>query len=92
MQLENWKKFYYEPIHVFTNRKDGLYEIWYTQDMTLLKENGEVVSHWNDILTFHYTTNSKSANQPAPPNNCYNSGLARPKAKNGSLLFCVGKL
>jgi hypothetical protein len=47
---------YYEPINVFTNRKDGLYEIWYTQDMTLLNENGEVVSHWNDILTFHYTT------------------------------------
>jgi hypothetical protein len=47
---------YYEPINVFTNRKEGLYEIWYTQDMTLLKENGEVVSHWNDILTFHYTT------------------------------------
>ena len=47
---------YYEPVNVFTNRKDDLYEIWYTQDMTLLKENGEVVSHWNDILTFHYTT------------------------------------
>lgn len=47
---------YYEPINIFTNRKDDLYEIWYTQDMTLLKENGEVVSHWNDILTFHYTT------------------------------------
>ncbi len=47
---------YYEPINVFTNRKDELYEIWYTQDMTILKENGEVVSHWNDILTFHYTT------------------------------------
>lgn len=47
---------YYEPINVFTNRKEGLYEIWYTQDMTLLNENGEVVSHWNDILTFHYTT------------------------------------
>ena len=47
---------YYEPINIFTNRKDAMYEIWYTQDMTLLKENGEVVSHWNDILTFHYTT------------------------------------
>ena len=47
---------YYEPVNVYTNRKDGLYEIWYTQDMTLLKENGEVLSHWNDILTFHYTT------------------------------------
>ena len=47
---------YYEPINIFTNRKDDLYEIWYTQDMTLLKDNGEVVSHWNDILAFHYTT------------------------------------
>ena len=47
---------YYEPVNVFTNRMEGLYEIWYTQDMTLLKENGEVISHWDDILTFHYTT------------------------------------
>ena len=47
---------YYEPVNVFTNVKDGLYEIWYTQDMTLLKENGEVVQHWKDILSFHYTT------------------------------------
>ena len=47
---------YYEPVNVYTNRKNGLYEIWYTQDMTLLKENGEVLSHWDDILTFHYTT------------------------------------
>jgi hypothetical protein len=47
---------YYEPVNVFTNKRAGMYEIWYTQDMTLLKENGEVVSHWKDILTFHYTT------------------------------------
>jgi hypothetical protein len=47
---------YYEPVNVYTKKKEGLYEIWYTQDMTLLQENGEVVSHWNDILTFHYTT------------------------------------
>lgn len=47
---------YYEPINVYTSKRDGMYEIWYTQDMTLLKENGEVVSHWDDILTFHYTT------------------------------------
>ena len=47
---------YYEPINIFTKRKGDLYEIWYTQDMTLLRNNGEVVSHWNDILTFHYTT------------------------------------
>ncbi len=47
---------YYEPVNVFTNVKDGLYEIWYTQDMTLLKENGDVVQEWKDILSFHYTT------------------------------------
>jgi len=47
---------YYEPVNVFTSKRGGLYEVWYTQDMTLLKENGEVVSHWEDILTFHYTT------------------------------------
>jgi hypothetical protein len=47
---------YYEPANVFTSKRGSLYEIWYTQDMTLLKENGEVVSHWKDILTFHYTT------------------------------------
>jgi len=47
---------YYEPANVFTSKRDGLYEIWYTQDLTLLKENGEVISHWEDILTFHYTT------------------------------------
>ena len=47
---------YYEPINVHTNIGDGFYEIWYTQDMTLLKENDEVISHWEDILTFHYTT------------------------------------
>ena len=47
---------YYEPINVYTNKRDGLYEIWYTQDMTILTGDSEVVSHWNDILTFHYTT------------------------------------
>ncbi len=47
---------YYEPVNVYTSVREGLYEIWYTQDMTLLKENNEVVSHWKDILTFQYTT------------------------------------
>jgi hypothetical protein len=37
---------YYEPVNVYTSVREGLYEIWYTQDMTLLKENNEVVSHW----------------------------------------------
>lgn len=33
---------YYEPMNVFTSKREGLYEIWYTQDMVLLKPNGEV--------------------------------------------------
>jgi hypothetical protein len=49
---------YYEPVNVFTNKKDGLYEIWYTQDMALLKANEETLSEWKDILNFHYTTKS----------------------------------
>jgi hypothetical protein len=47
---------YYEPSNVYTSRKEGLYEIWYTQDMVLLDGKGEVVQEWKDILEFHYTT------------------------------------
>lgn len=47
---------YYEPVNVFTSRKEGLYEIWYTQDMALLNSAGEVIQEWPNILNFHYTT------------------------------------
>ena len=47
---------YYEPVNVFTSKKEGLYEIWYTQDMALLNAKGEVLQEWPDILNFHYTT------------------------------------
>jgi len=47
---------YYEPVNVFTNKKEGLYEIWYTQDMALLSEKGEVLQEWPNALDFHYTT------------------------------------
>ncbi|MGB7295949.1 MAG: hypothetical protein WBC70_10205 [Candidatus Aminicenantales bacterium] len=47
---------YYEPVNVFTSKKEGLYEIWYTQDMALLDAEGEVLREWPDILSFHYTT------------------------------------
>jgi hypothetical protein len=47
--------FYYEPVNVFTNKKDGLYEIWYTQDIVFLSEKGEVLQEMNDALNFHYT-------------------------------------
>jgi hypothetical protein len=49
---------YYEPVNIFTGRREGLYEIWYTQDMVLLKPNGEVIREWLQILDFHYTSRS----------------------------------
>jgi hypothetical protein len=49
---------YFEPINVTTVKKDGLYEIWYTGDMVLLKENGEVLQEWKDFLSFKYTSKS----------------------------------
>lgn len=47
---------YYEPVNVFTAKKEGLYEIWYTQDMALLDEKGESLQEWPNALDFHYTT------------------------------------
>jgi hypothetical protein len=47
---------YYEPVNVFTSKKEGLYEIWYTQDMVLLDEKGEALQEWPNALDFHYTT------------------------------------
>jgi hypothetical protein len=47
---------YYEPVNVFTSKKEGLYEIWYTQDMALLNPEGGVLQEWPNILNFHYTT------------------------------------
>ena len=46
---------YFEPSNIFTNRRSGIYEIWYKEDMVLMKENGEIVQEWPDIVDFHYT-------------------------------------
>lgn len=46
---------YFEPKNVFTNRRDEMYEIWYTEDMALLEEHGEVLQEWKEIVSFHYT-------------------------------------
>jgi len=47
---------YYEPQNVFTAKKEGLYEVWYTQDMALLRASGETLQEWPDVLDFHYST------------------------------------
>jgi len=48
---------YYEPHNIFTKKKDGIYEIWYTQDMVLLNQEEMVIQEWPDILEFHHRTN-----------------------------------
>ena len=49
---------YYEPVNVFTNRVQGQYEIWYTQDIAVLSESGEVLFEQERMLEFHYTSRS----------------------------------
>lgn len=49
---------YYEPVNVFTNRVQGQYEIWYTQDIVLLSSSGEVLYEQKELLTFHYFSRS----------------------------------
>ena len=30
---------YYEPLNVFTKKQDGIYEIWYSQDLILMSKD-----------------------------------------------------
>ena len=45
---------YYEPVNVFTNRREGFYEIWYDQDMRIFKNDGELIYEKEEGLNFHY--------------------------------------
>ena len=47
---------YYEPVNIYTSKKEGLYEIWFTQDMIVLRDSGEVVQEWKDLLVYHNST------------------------------------
>jgi hypothetical protein len=47
---------YYEPDNVFTGRREGLFEVWYTQDMIVLDAKGEILLNKADALDFHYTS------------------------------------
>jgi len=48
---------YYEPLNIFTKKEDGIYQIWYTQDMILLNQEDAVIQEWPDILEFRHQTN-----------------------------------
>jgi hypothetical protein len=47
---------YYEPVDIFTNKIQGVYEIWFTQDMVVLDAKGGVIQEWKDILDYHQKT------------------------------------
>ena len=49
---------YFEPANIFTNKLDGRYDIWVTQDMIVLAETGEVLLEKEDALTHRYNTAS----------------------------------
>ena len=49
---------YYEPKNIFTNRLNGAYQMWYTQDMILLDVDGEVIYEGLELLNFNYQTTS----------------------------------
>lgn len=51
-------QFYYEPVNVFTGRREGLYEIWYSQDMVVLDAKGKVLLEKVDAMDFHYSSKS----------------------------------
>lgn len=47
---------YYEPVNLSTNKNQGLYEIWFTQDLIILNDRGEIVQEWKDLLEYHNST------------------------------------
>ncbi|MBN2143936.1 MAG: hypothetical protein JW774_04855 [Candidatus Aureabacteria bacterium] len=46
--------FYYEPVNLFTNRLNQSYQIWYTQDMIILSQDGKELYRASDALNFNY--------------------------------------
>lgn len=49
---------YFEPVNVFTNRNKGQYEIWYTQDIVLQTDTGQVLYEQKELLNFRYSSRS----------------------------------
>jgi len=49
---------YYEPRNIYTKKNGpGAYEIWYSQDLAILKGDGTLISEWTDFLEFHHRGN-----------------------------------
>jgi hypothetical protein len=50
--------FYYEPENLFTNRTNGVYHVWFTQDMILMDSSGRILMEKLEALQFNYQTQS----------------------------------
>jgi len=50
--------FYYEPVNLFTNRLNGTYHIWFTQDMIVLTEDGKELYSGKENLHFNHQSRS----------------------------------
>ncbi len=89
---------YYEPVNVFTNRNKGQYELYYTQDIVLLSEQGEKVYEAEELLSFHwvssspvfdlYATNSLNLGS-LPPGNYIYKAVLRDKLKEATAEFSL---
>lgn len=47
---------YIEPANVFTSTQEGRYEIWITQDIFLVDEEGELLLEKTDAISAHFNT------------------------------------
>ncbi|MEA3507243.1 MAG: hypothetical protein U9R36_07140 [Elusimicrobiota bacterium] len=48
--------FYYEPENIFTNRRKGTFQVWYTQDLIVKDAEGNELLNSPDLLNFNYQT------------------------------------
>jgi len=51
-------KIYYEPVNLYTARRDDIYHIWYTQDIVLRTSEGKELQRGEEVLNFNYQTTS----------------------------------
>jgi len=46
--------FYYEPENVFTNRRNGIYHVWYTQSIIVRDNAGKELFKSDELLNFNH--------------------------------------
>ncbi len=56
IKVEKEYYIYYEPANIFTKISEGRYEFWFTQDILLLDDEGEVLMERLGALSMHFNT------------------------------------